>query len=121
NPGVLMIPSAYRGADDYCRLAMDLAAACISSAALNLHGIGRSSGTLDGHDLREIADDIATLIGAVSPGAMHLVGHALGNILARATAAYHPEVVRSVTLLACGGHELTSQPPPSAILEHLQR
>ena len=40
----------------------------------------------------------------------HLVGHALGNIVVRATASYRPEVVATVTVMPCGGHDLGAHP-----------
>ena len=52
---------------------------------------------------------------------MHVVGHAQGNIFARVTAAYRPEVVRSVSLLACGGHDLAESPPAAAVVENFER
>jgi pimeloyl-ACP methyl ester carboxylesterase len=52
---------------------------------------------------------------------MHVVGHALGNVFARATAAYRPEAVRTVTLLACGGHEPAHVAPDPDLLRHFER
>jgi len=41
--------------------------------------------------------------------------------LARATAAYRPEVVRRVALLACGGHDPAHVAPDAELLRHFER
>ena len=120
-PTVILIPSARRGADDFATLAHDLWGAGYSSVAVNLRGIGRSSAPFERPTLRDVADDIADVVGAMGGEPMHVVGHAQGNVLARATAAYRPEVVRTVALLACGGHDLADSPPSAHIIEHFER
>ena len=120
-PQVVLIPSARRGAEDFARLARDLRDAGYGSVAVNLRGIGRSSPQVGQPTLRDVADDIADVIDAMDVGPMHVVGHAQGNIFARVTAAYRPEVVRSVSLLACGGHDLASSPPAAEVVEHFER
>jgi pimeloyl-ACP methyl ester carboxylesterase len=104
-PSVVLLPSAQRSASDFAQLARDLAAVGYGSAAVNARGVGRSTGWRHDLTLRDIADDVAAVVRAVGDGPMHVVGHALGNVFARATAAYRPDVVRTVTLLACGGHD----------------
>ena len=120
-PTVAMIPSAHRGVGDFERLATDLLAAGHPSIAINVRGIGRSTGSLDGLDLRDVADDIADVLAHVADGPVHVIGHALGQVFARSTASFRPEVVRSVTLLACGGHDRHYRPPPAELLEHFDR
>jgi pimeloyl-ACP methyl ester carboxylesterase len=68
-----------------------------------------------------VAADIAAVVEATAGRPVHVVGHAQGNVFARATAAFHPDVVRSVTLLACGGHNLGAQPPSDELLMHFER
>ena len=121
HPQVVLIPSARRGAADFATLASDLRAAGYGSVALNMRGIGRSSPAVGQPTLRDIADDIADVIEALDEGPMHIVGHAQGNIFARVTAAYRPEVVRSVALLACGGHDLGESPPTDLVIENFER
>ena len=120
-PQVVLIPSARRSGDDFARLASDLREAGYGSVAINLRGIGRSSPQVGEPTLRDVADDIATVINAMNVGPMHVVGHAQGNIFARVTAAYRPDVVRSVSLLACGGHDLAESPPSSEVVENFER
>jgi pimeloyl-ACP methyl ester carboxylesterase len=120
-PTVVLLPSAQRGAGDFARLAGDLAAAGYGTAAVNMRGVGASTGPLDGLTLRDVADDVAGVIVAICRTPAHVVGHALGNVFARATAAYRPEVVRSVTLLACGGHEDSHVSLDPDLLAHFER
>jgi pimeloyl-ACP methyl ester carboxylesterase len=121
HPRVVLIPSARRSGDDFAVLARDLLEAGYGSVAVNLRGIGRSSPQVGQPTLRDVADDIADVIVAMDVGPMHVVGHAQGNIFARATAAYRPEVVRSVSLLACGGHDLNESPPTAEVVENFER
>jgi pimeloyl-ACP methyl ester carboxylesterase len=120
-PDVVLIPSAQRGATDFDRLARDLLAAGHASVAINPRGAGASAAVERPATLRALASDVAGVVAATVGGPAHVVGHALGNVVARATAAYHPEVVRSVTLLACGGHDLDAAPPPPELLVHFDR
>ena len=120
-PDVVLVPSAQRGAADFETLAGDLLSARHSSVAINPRGVGRSSPVERPATLRSLADDVAAVAAATIHGQAHLVGHALGNVVVRATAAYHPEVARSVTLLACGGHDLDAAPPSDEILRHFAR
>ena len=118
---VVLIPSAQRGAADFERLVADLLTAGHGSVAINPRGVGRSSPVERPATLRSLADDVAEVANATIDGPAHLVGHALGNVVARATAAWRPDVARSVTLLACGGHDLSAAPPSDEILRHFAR
>ena len=120
-PDVVLIPSAHRSGDDFAQLSSDLEAAGHGSLSLNLRGIGRSIGPTQGLTLRQVAADIDAVVDATAGRPVHLVGHAQGNIFARATAAFRPDTVRSVTLLACGGHNLVAQPPSAELLMHFER
>jgi pimeloyl-ACP methyl ester carboxylesterase len=120
-PDLLLIPSAHRSGDDFARLASDLHRSGHGSLAVNPRGIGRSTGKTEGLTLRDIANDIAAMINQTAGRPLHVVGHAQGNVFARATAAFRPEVVRTVTLLACGGHDLAAQPPSAELLMHFER
>jgi pimeloyl-ACP methyl ester carboxylesterase len=121
SPQVVLIPSSQRGAGDFERLAADLATAGYGSVALNPPGVGRSTSPRPGMALPDVADMVAGVIAATVPGPADLVGHAMGNVFARATAAYRPEAVRTVALLACGGHEAVHVAPDLEVLEHFER
>jgi pimeloyl-ACP methyl ester carboxylesterase len=120
-PDVILLASALRGANDFAELQSRLTHAGFRSIALNMRGVGRSTGPDSDFTLRDIADDIAGVARQLCRSPAHLVGHALGNILARATASYRPEVVRSVTVMPCGGHNLESFPVSEHVLRHFAR
>ena len=121
HPVVVLVPSANRDASDFRNLVRDLRVAGFDSACVNLRTIGGSTGPSDLLTLHDLAGDIAAVIDSVVDGPAHLVGHAFGNTVVRATAAYHPEKVASVSLLACGGHDIAAAPPSSEWLAHFHR
>ncbi len=118
---VILLASALRGAADFADVQDRLAAEGFRSIALNMRGVGRSKGPDGDFTLRDLADDIAGAIDQLCQGPAHVVGHALGNILARATASYRPEAVRSVAVMPCGGHNLGSFPVSEHVLRHFAR
>ena len=121
HPSVLLLPSAQRSVADFAGLSDSLWEAGFGTVAANMRGVGRSTGLREGVMLRDIADDVADVANEVVGGPVHIVGHALGNVFARATAAYRPETVASVSLLACGGHDLHQVQLPTEMLEHFER
>lgn len=120
-PSVILLASALRGAADYAEVQDRLADAGFRSIALNMRGVGRSSGPEGDLTLKDIAADVAGVIAQLCEGPAHVAGHALGNIHARATASYRPEMVRSVMVMPCGGHNLGSFPVPQHVLHHFAR
>jgi pimeloyl-ACP methyl ester carboxylesterase len=118
---VVLVPSAMRGAVDFAHLQAALAEAGYRSLALNPRGVGRSSRARDGVSLRDLADDVAFVVSEFGSGRAHLVGHALGNIVVRATASYRPDVVATVTVMPCGGHNLGAYPLSSEVLAAFSR
>jgi len=120
-PDVVLVPSAHRGAADFEGLAGDLLAAGHGSVAINPRGVAGSSPVARPATLRALAADVADVVAVTIGEPAHLVGHALGNIVVRATAAYRSEAARSVTLLACGGHDLDEAPPSDVLLHHFGR
>jgi pimeloyl-ACP methyl ester carboxylesterase len=120
-PNVVMVPSAMRGAEDFAVLQAALTDAGYRTLAVNPRGAGRSTGGLDNLTLRDVADDLAFVIAERCSGPAHLVGHALGNILVRATASYRPEVAATVTVMPCGGHDLLTHPVAPEVIEAVGR
>ncbi len=120
-PEVVLLPSANRSASDFAQLSADLAAAGIGSVAVNPRGVAGSTGPTDELSMRDLADDVAGVVDRYVGGPAHLVGHALGNTIARATATFRPTAVRSVSLLACGGHDMGRRTPSSAVMEAFAR
>jgi pimeloyl-ACP methyl ester carboxylesterase len=107
---VVLVPSALRGAQDFDLLQSALSDAGYRSIAVNLRGAGNSRGEVDGLTLRDVADDVAFVVGQICGGRAHLVGHALGNSVVRAMASYRPEVAATVTVMPCGAQHLDRHP-----------
>lgn len=102
-PLVVLIASLGRGAEDFDDLAARLAANGYRTAAINPRGIGDSTGPA-ARTLQDYAADVAEVVRSLSPDRPAvLVGHAFGNRVARATAAFTPDMVSGLILLACGG------------------
>lgn len=110
-PLVVLIASLGRGAEDFDDLAARLATNGYRTAAINPRGIGDSTGPA-ARTLQDYAADAAHVVRSLSPEAPAiLVGHAFGNRVARATAAFAPGQVSGLVLLACGGQ---APIPPAA-------
>jgi len=120
-PDVVLIPSAMRGAGDFAHLQGALTRARYRSLAINPRNAGRSAGPLDGLTLQDIADDIALVVERLCDGPAHLVGHALGNVCVRAAASFQPEVARTVTVMPCGGHDLSDRPVAPEVIAAMPR
>lgn len=84
-------------------LADALAKAGYRVIGVNFPGSGKSTGPSTGVTLATLADQIAGVIEQLDIAPAHVAGNDLGNRVARMVAARHPELVRSVILLAAGG------------------
>lgn len=113
-PAVLFIPSLGRGADDFDALAGAVADAGFHAIQPQPRGIGGSEGPPPS-SLFDLAADVVAVIDALGAGRAHLVGHAFGNRVARATASRFGSAVESVVLLA-GGGEVAIPPHVSAAI-----
>jgi pimeloyl-ACP methyl ester carboxylesterase len=100
---VLLLPGGGFGIGYFERLALLLAEAGFRALAINLRGVGASTGPLDGLTLHDFAADVAGVIAALGCAPVHVVGHAFGNRVARCLAADRPDLVCCVVLLAAGG------------------
>jgi pimeloyl-ACP methyl ester carboxylesterase len=77
-----------------------LATAGMRAVAVDLRGYGDSDKPPRGYDLWTLSGDVAGLVRALGERQADLVGQDWGGILGWCTAALHPRVVRSVTVLA---------------------
>ena len=77
-----------------------LAASGLRAVAVDLRGYGDSDKPPRGYDPWTLSGDVAGLVRALGERQADLVGHDWGGILSWCTAALHPRVVRSVTVLA---------------------
>jgi pimeloyl-ACP methyl ester carboxylesterase len=84
-------------------LADALAKAGYRVVGINFPGSGKSTGPSKGVTLNTMADQVAGAIRALKLEPVHLAGNDFGNRVARMLAASHPDLVRSVILLAAGG------------------
>jgi S-formylglutathione hydrolase len=101
-PTVVMVPSLGRTGLDFGTLASQLDAAGYQAVSVDPRGLDGLG--LDGElTLHDLAADVAAGIDALGTGAVHLVGHALGNRISRTVTADRPDLVASLTLLAAGG------------------
>jgi pimeloyl-ACP methyl ester carboxylesterase len=101
-PAIVILPSIGRGAAEMADLAEALASRGYKVLLPEPRGIGGSVGP-DDFTLRDLADDVAALIGGRSPAVV--AGHAFGNWVARMTAARHAGLVAGVVLLAAAARE----------------
>jgi pimeloyl-ACP methyl ester carboxylesterase len=92
-------------------LADALAKAGYRAVSINFRESGKSTGASKGVTLQTMADDVAGVIQSLKLGPVHMAGNDFGNRVARMFAASHPELTRSVILLAAGGK---IQPKPAA-------
>ncbi|MBV9858627.1 MAG: alpha/beta fold hydrolase [Alphaproteobacteria bacterium] len=114
---VVLLANAGCSIGYFDHLARALVTGGFQTIAINMRGVGGSSGSLDGATLHDLASDVAGVIKAIGCGPAHLVGHAFGNRIARCLAVGQPLLVRSVTLLAAGG---LIAPPAGPIGTHFR-
>jgi pimeloyl-ACP methyl ester carboxylesterase len=100
---VVCIPSLGRGGSDFDDLAGRLGEAGYRAITFDPRGFGKSTGKLEVSSLGDVAADVAAIIEQAGERRAHVIGHAFGNRVARYLAWRRPELVRSLTLLACGG------------------
>lgn len=77
-----------------------LAAAGYRVAAMDLRGTGGSDKPPQGYDVPTLAADVAGVVRSLGAGSAVVVGTGTGGDVAWATAAYHPQVVRALGVLA---------------------
>lgn len=107
---VVMTPSLGRGVEDFTEaygstITTRLVRAGYRVVLIQPRGIGRSVGTLNPAvvTMKLLVDDVKQTLDALGVQRAHFVGHAYGNRQSRALAAFYPEYVEDVTLLAAGG------------------
>jgi len=71
--------------------------------SIDARGAGGSTGPEESLTLHDLAADVAAVIEQLDAAPAHVVGHALGNRIARCVAADRPELVQRLALLCAGG------------------
>lgn len=70
---------------------------------INFRGSSKSTGSGEGVTLQTMADDVAGVVSTLKLGPVHMAGNDFANRVVRMLATSHPELARSVILLAAGG------------------
>lgn len=99
-PPLVLLPSQARDSDDYDVLAQAFAREGLRVLRPQPRGIGASTGPLDGVTLRDLAEDVATVIDAQNAGPAVVLGHAFGHYVARMTAHAFPHAVAGIIVAA---------------------
>ncbi|PZQ46386.1 MAG: alpha/beta hydrolase [Rhodovulum sulfidophilum] len=99
-PLMVLLPSSGRDSEDYDLVAESLAKAGYRVLRPQPRGAGASTGPIEGVTLHDLAGDVALAIENAGDGRAIVVGHAIGNWVARMTAVDHPELVRGVVIAA---------------------
>jgi pimeloyl-ACP methyl ester carboxylesterase len=120
-PDVVLLPSAGRGAEDFAALQADLTKAGFRSLAVNFRGAGRSRGSTETAVLHDVVEDVARVVVHLCKSPVHVVGHALGNCVARAVASDRPDLVKTVATMPAGGHNIGGYPLSPEVARHFPR
>ena len=110
---VVLLPYAGGDVAQFDRFAPVLHKAGFQTVAINPRGVSESTGPLEDLTLHELAADIAGVIGALGPAAVHVLGASFGSRVARCLAADRPDLVRMVILVGAVG--LVTSDDPEAV------
>ena len=114
-PTLVMLPSYGRdGLDDFDHVADRIVAAGWRVLRPQPRGIAGSVGPMQGIDLKDLADDVASVIRRLGGAPAVVLGHAFGNFVARVVAVEHPKLVRGVILAA-------ASPPPAKVAAEVNK
>jgi pimeloyl-ACP methyl ester carboxylesterase len=91
---------------------LDLLAQSHRVVVFDNRGIGRSSGTVNGLSMREMADDVNGLIRALHLGRPTVVGFSMGGVIAQQFAIDHPKSVSRLVLVSTSPGGPQSVPSP---------
>jgi pimeloyl-ACP methyl ester carboxylesterase len=112
---IVLLPGGTLTVDYLDGLAEELAKGGYRVVGINFRGSGKSTGPSTGVTLQTMANDVAGVIQALKLGSVHVVGNDFGNRVARVLDSSHPELTRSVILLAAGG-KVPPKPPAARAL-----
>ena len=106
-PAIVVLPSYGRdGGLDYDDFAVRAAEQGWRVLRPQPRGVLGSVGPMEGVTFRDLADDVAGVIGALADGPTVLVGHAFGNLLSRMVTTEHPDLIRAVAIVASQSREV---------------
>ena len=99
-PVLVLLPSSSRDSEDFDAIAASFAGAGLRVLRPQPRGMCASVGRMEGLTLHDLAADVAAVIEADGRGKAVVLGHALGQWVARTLAADRPDLVRGVVLAA---------------------
>jgi pimeloyl-ACP methyl ester carboxylesterase len=102
-PTLVLLPGQGRPSEDLDPLAAILVAGGYRALLPDPRGMGASTGPLAGLTLHDLARDVAAVVAASGGAPAVVIGHGLGNRIARTLAADRPDLVRAVVLLSASG------------------
>lgn len=107
---VVILPSYGRsGGDDFDAFSAILVRAGYRVLRPQPRGVAASRGRMTGITLSDFGDEVAWVIQKLGNGPAVVLGHAFGNIVARATASDHPTLVSAIILAAASGRHVTQE------------
>ena len=119
---VVMLPSFARGAGDFTPAFGSDLAERVADAGHQVvlpwprgFSAGPSTGDVADATMASMATDVGTLINAIGPGPVTVLGHAFGQRIARMLATIAPELVDRLVLVAAGGITPTSAEVTAAV------
>jgi pimeloyl-ACP methyl ester carboxylesterase len=103
-PAVVLVPGWTGSKEDFVAVLGPLADAGWHALAIDQRGQHETPGSdhVGDYSLSALADDLLAVMADVSSGPVHLVGHSLGGLVARAATVAQPRSVASLTLLCSG-------------------
>jgi pimeloyl-ACP methyl ester carboxylesterase len=111
---VVVLVQGYGGTiDNWDPRFLDLLARSHRVVVFDNRGIGRSTGTVNDLSMRQMADDIAGLIGALHLGRPTVVGFSMGGVIAQQFAIDHPNSASRLVLVSTSPGGPNSVPGPA--------
>lgn len=106
---VVLLAALGRSVSDFNELVRHLSHSGFRTIAVELKGVGKTSQPsmlrrLTLHDYAHDVSEVIRRLPDIKGGKAHVIGHALGNRVARTLSKDHPNLIKSVTLIAAGGH-----------------
>ncbi len=100
---IILLPAGGTEASSFNSFTPFLNKAGFKTVVINRRGFAGSKGPLEGLTLHDLANDVANVIKKLEKQPVHVLGWAFGNRVARCLAEDHPQLVKTIILLAAGG------------------
>ena len=100
---IILLPAGGTEASSFNSFTPLLNRAGYKTVVINRRGFAGSKGPLEDLTLHDLANDVAGVIRILEENSVHMLGWAFGNRVARCLAEDHPQLVKTIILLAAGG------------------